>query len=129
MQKSIGRVAATEKNPTNIDYFSFWCSHDLILNPFDIVVVDHVKNSKTFGMIEEISHITDSTSYLADFISSDFGDVNARGNTERINMNYVKAKVVGNTNSIFIPVLNGSTVKLASSAEVEEALGLSLIHI
>lgn len=128
MQKIIGKVAATEKNPTNIDYFHFWCSHDLILNPFDVVTVDHVKSSKTFGMVEEISHITDSTSYLSDYISNDFGDVEARGNTERINMNYVKAKVVGNSRSIFIPVLNGSAVRLASNSEVEEALGLKNVQ-
>jgi hypothetical protein len=75
MHKIIGKVAATEKNPTNIDYFHFWCAHDLILNPFDVITVDHVKSSKTFGMVEEISHITDSTSYLSDYISNDFGDV------------------------------------------------------
>lgn len=128
MHEIIGKVAATEKNPTNIDYFHFWCSQDLILNPFDIITVDHVKGSKTFGMVEEISHITDSTSYLSDYISNDFGDVDAKGNTERINMNYVKAKVVGNTRGIFIPVLNGSSVKLASEGEVEEALGLKNIQ-
>ena len=41
----IGRVVATEKNPTTIDNFTFWTDPELILNPFDIVKVQHVNNS------------------------------------------------------------------------------------
>ena len=41
----IGRVLATEKNPTTIDNFTFWTDPELILNPFDIVKVQHVNNS------------------------------------------------------------------------------------
>ena len=37
----IGRVLATEKNPTTIDDFTFWTDPELILNPFDIVKVQH----------------------------------------------------------------------------------------
>jgi len=124
MGNIIGKVAATEKAPTNIDYFHFWCAHDLILHPFDVISVEHVRGSKTFGMVEDISHITDSPSFLTDYISNDFGDVKASSNTERINMNYVRAKVVANTKGIFIPVLNGAKVMLASENEIEEALGL-----
>jgi len=123
-KKIIGKVAATEKNPTTIDVFSFWSSKDLILNPFDIIRVDHINDSVTFGMVEEISHITDSTSYLTSFISNDFGDVNAQSYTERIAMNYITAKVVGNTKGIYIPVTNGAAVRLANEDEIEEALGL-----
>ena len=38
----IGRVLATEKNPTTIDDFTFWTDPELILNPFDIVKVQKV---------------------------------------------------------------------------------------
>lgn len=37
----IGRVLATEKKPTTIDDFTFWTDPELILNPFDIVKVQH----------------------------------------------------------------------------------------
>jgi len=125
----IGKVAATEKMPTTVDEFYFWTSMSEILNPFDVIKVEHSQNSETygitFGVIEEIFHITDAPSYLASFISSDFGDVNASYNTERIGMNYIKAKVIGNTKNIYIPVTNGSQVSLASRKEVEEALGLN----
>ena len=39
-QKLIGRVLATEKNPTTIDEFYFWTNVETKLNAFDIVRVD-----------------------------------------------------------------------------------------
>ena len=121
----IGRVIATEKMPTTIDNFCFWTKRDLILNPFDVDKVEHIHKSKTFAVIEEISHITDSASFLADFISNDFGEFNTVEPTLRIGMNYVKANVVGNDKNIFIPVHSGAKVSLATKDEVSEALGLS----
>lgn len=122
--KIIGKIAATENRPTTIDEFYFWTSKNLILNPFDVIKVDHINNSTTYGVVEEISHITDTPSYLTSYISNDFGDVEAVSNTERIGMNYIKAKVVGNTKNIYIPVTNGSQVSMANKLEVESALGL-----
>jgi len=120
----IGKVIATEKAPTTMDEFGFWTKTNLILNPFDVVKVDHVNNSATYAVIEEISHITDSASFLSNFISNDFGDVTAEENTMRIGMNYVKAKVVGNDRNIFIPVQSNSKVYMATKDEVSYALGL-----
>lgn len=123
----IGRVIATEKIPTTIDNFYFWTNKDLILNPFDVVKVEHVNGSKTFAVIEEISHITDSASFLSNFISSDFGNVEIEEKTARISMNYIKANVVGNNKNIFIPVQSGAKVYLATREEVIQALGLDKI--
>jgi hypothetical protein len=127
MTKIIGKVAATEKSPTTIDEFYFWTAKDRILNPFDVVKVDHIDKSISYGVIEEISHITDSASYLSNYISSDFGDVELSPNMHRIGMNYVKAKVVGNNKNIYTPVLDGSKVSFASEIEVLQALGLDKI--
>ena len=124
MTKTIGKVAATEKQPTTIDEFYFWTNKQRILNPFDVVKVEHIEGSISFGIIEEISHITDSASYLSNFISSDFGDVTTEPNMHRIGMNFVKAKVLGNDKSIYTPVLDGSKVGLADQGEVLQALGL-----
>lgn len=127
--EAIGKVIATEKQPSTIENFTFWTSKDLRLKPFDVVVVEHVndaqgKQSKTFGVVEEISHMTDSPSALAGYISSDFGQVESSSYTERIGMNYVKCKVVGNTSNIYIPVQEGRKVYLAGKEEIMEALGL-----
>ncbi len=125
MGKTIGKVIATERNPSTIDEFYFWTNPTLILNPFDVVKVDHVDNSVSYGVIEEISHITDTANFLADYISNDFGQVDAIENTNRIGMNYVKAKVIGNTKYIYIPLLNNEKVYLASASEISAALGLA----
>ncbi|MDE0470697.1 MAG: hypothetical protein OXH57_02055 [Ekhidna sp.] len=124
MTKTIGKAAATEKNPTTIDEFYFWTDKQRILNPFDVVKVEHIEGSISYGIIEEISHITDSASYLSNFISSDFGDVSTEPNMHRIGMNFVKAKVLGNDKSIYTPVLDGSKVGLANQTEVLQALGI-----
>ena len=124
----IGRVLATEKRPTTIDDFTFWTDPQLILNPFDIVKVQHVNNSYSYGVIEDIAHITDAASFLTNFISSDFGDVNAEENTLRVGMNYVTAKVICNTNNIYIPLQSNAKVMLATAEEIEYALGLNDIR-
>ena len=128
MSKVIGKVAATEKAPTTIDEFNFWTQKDIILSPFDVVKVNHIGLNKgesvTFGVIEEISHITDSGGYLSSFISNDFGDISYHPPMDRLGLNFVKCKVLSNTENIYTPVLDGSSVSLSSSEEVLEALGL-----
>lgn len=126
--KIIGRVLATEKAPTTIDNFAFWTNPTLILNPFDIVKVEHVNGSFSYGMIEDISHITDAASFLTNFISSDFGDVSVESPTLRVGMNYVQAKVICNTKNIYIPCQSNAKVYLASANEIEYALGLKDIR-
>ena len=120
----IGKIVATESHPTTIDEFSFWTKVDLVISPFDVVKVSHINNSFTYGVVREISHITDSAGFLSNFISSDFGDLNANSNTDRIGMNYVRATVIHNSDDIYTPVLNGSDVSLATREDVEAALGL-----
>ena len=54
MGKVIGKVLATEKNPSTMEEFYFWTKPELILNPFDVVKVEHIKSSVTYGVVEEI---------------------------------------------------------------------------
>ena len=124
----IGRVLATEKSPTTIDKFCFWTEQNEKLNAFDIVKVKHLDGSFTFGVIENISHITDAASFLTNFISSDFGDVNIEEPTFRVGMNYAEAKVSFNNRYIYTPVHNNTEVYLATSDEVRFALGLAKIE-
>lgn len=111
-----------------MEEFYFWTSPQLVLNPFDVVKVNHINNSITYGVVEEISHITDTANFLSDYISNDFGDVSVQPVTHRIGMNYVKARILGNTKGIYIPVLNSKPVCIAERAEVSDALGLSNIQ-
>jgi len=128
MSKLIGRVLATEKNPTTMDEFNFWTNSDLKLHAFDIVKVEHIENSYTFGVIENISHITDAQSFLTNYISSDFGDVNINESTLRVGMNYAKAKVSFNSGNLYTPVHNNAKVYLATADEITMALGLDKIQ-
>jgi hypothetical protein len=126
--KKIGKIIATEKVPTTVDYFFFWTDKERIIKPFDVIKVTHLNNSITFGVVEEISHLTDGASFLAGYISSDFGEVQAKSYTNRIGMNYIKARVLGNTKNIYTPVLDGAIVMLANSNDVTKALGLDNIE-
>ena len=112
-----------------MDRFTFWTDPNLQLHAFDIVKVEHVDGSYTFGAIEQISHITDAQSFLTGYISSDFGAPNAKAApTLRISMNYAEASVSFNTKNIYTPVLNDSPVYLASAEEITQALGLDKIR-
>ena len=128
MSVLIGRVLATEKIPTTIDEFNFWTNSDLKLSAFDIVKVEHIEGSYTFGMIENISHITDAQSFLTNFISSDFGNVDIDEPTLRVGMNFAKAKVSFNSGNLYTPVHNNAKVYLATADEITMALGLDKIQ-
>ena len=126
--QKIGKVAALENCPTTITHFTFWTSPDTMLSPFDVVKVLHINGSSTFGQVEEISHITDLASFMSAFISNDFGQVEAEAPTERVGMNYVKARVLGNTKDIYLPVHNDAPVYLATREEIEKALGFNNVQ-
>lgn len=126
--KLIGRVIATEKSPTTMDKFTFWTNSGLKLHAFDIVKVEHIDNSFSYGVIENISHITDAQSFLTSFISSDFGNAEIEAPTLRIGMNYVEATISFNNKNLYTPVHSGAAVYLATADEITAALGLDRIQ-
>ena len=128
MNKLIGRVIATEKWPTTMDKFTFWTDCNLKLHAFDIVKIEHIEGSYSYGVIENISHITDAESFLTSFISSDFGNAEVEAPTLRVGMNYVEASISFNDKNLYTPVHSGAKVYLASPDEVTKALGLNNIQ-
>lgn len=128
--KVIGKVSATEKNPSTIDFFYFWMdSNNDDLSPFDVIMVENHNQSITYAIVEEINHVTDSSSHFASYISSEFGSLVSEqpqpGNTNRLSFSYVKAKVVHNTANSYTPVMHDSPVCLCSPSGIREALGLN----
>lgn len=125
----LGKVSATEKHPSTIDDFYFWTKAGVVLNPFDIVKVNHINGSTTYGAIESISHVTDSANHLSSYISSDFGEIseNSDGNTDRLAFNYVHVKVVGNDKGIYTPVLHGNVVTTCLPEDILKAYGLDKV--
>ncbi len=126
--KPIGRVVATEKNPTTMDKFTFWTKSDFILHAFDVVKIEHIDKSFSYGVIQNISHITDAQSFLTSFISSDFGEATVEAPTLRIGMNYVEAEISFNDKGLYTPVHNNAPVYLATVDEIKKALGLDKIQ-
>lgn len=127
-RKLIGRVSATEKHPTSCDEFQFWLSDDAILSPFDIVRVENkTDDSVTYGVVQDILHITDGTGHLSNYVSSDFGNVDTIPMTRRLSLSYAKVSVIHNTKENFMPVFEGSPVYTADNHDIEIALGLDNI--
>lgn len=134
-QNRIGKVSASEKCPTTVDEFHFWIQDDTLVKPFDIVKVDHYKGSVTYGVIEDISHITDSPGHIGSYVSSDFGDVSSDPGTLRLGLSFAKCKVLSNhplkgehTGQIYMPIRDGSPVYFADEEEIIEALGLKAVE-
>lgn len=127
-RKLIGKVSATEKYPSSCDEFQFWLSNDTILSPFDIVLVENkTDNSITYGVVQDIFHITDGTGHISNYVSSDFGNVDTIPMTRRLSLSYAKVSVVHNTKENFMPVFEGSAVYTANEEDIQVALGLDHI--
>ena len=127
-RKLIGKVSATEKNPSSCDEFQFWMSDDTILSPFDIVLVQNkTDDSITYGVVQDIFHITDGTGHISNYVSSDFGNVDIAPMTRRLSLSYAKVSVIHNTKENFMPVFEGSAVYTADEDDIQVALGLDNI--
>ena len=113
-RKLLGRVSATEKYPSSCDDFQFWLSDDAIL-------------SITYGVVQDILHITDGTGHLSNYVSSDFGNVDTTPMTRQLSLSYAKVSVIHNTKENFMPVFEGSPVYTADNVDIEIALGLDNI--
>jgi hypothetical protein len=133
----IGKTSATERDANSSDKFNFWLAPGTIANPFDIVQVEHLgealdtdgkptgKPSRSYGLVTTIEHKTDAPNHLANYVSSNFGDVNENNiNTPRIGTNVAKVNVLSNNGDIYMPVQNDRPVIFASAEGIQEALGI-----
>lgn len=127
-RRIIGKVSATEKYPSSCDEFQFWLSDDVILSPFDIVLVQNkTDNSITYGVVQDIFHITDGTGHISNYVSSDFGNLEAEPMTRRLSLSYAKVSVIHNTKGNYMPVFEGAAVYTADENDIKIALGLDKI--
>ena len=132
-QTAVGRTSATERDPSTSDKFNFWLSPDIIVNPFDIVEVEQVapenKASKTYGLVTILEHRTDAPNHLANFISSNFGNITEEPNTPRQGTTVAKVNVLSNNANVYMPVPNERLVKFADAKGIEEALGIDQMEV
>jgi hypothetical protein len=133
----IGKTTATENSPNTVDDFAFWLSPDKIVNPFDFVTADHLRGTRTIGIVREMMMITDAPSHLSNYVSSEFGTVTTPPNTTRVSTTIARASVMANTGietkregislEINMPVENDQPVRFATASEVSVALGAEKI--
>lgn len=129
--KDIGKTSATDKDPNTSDRFAFWLAPNIIVNPFDIVEVEQVSHegkSKTFGLVTILEHSTDSPSHLANFISSDFGELTEDPNTPRQGTTVAHVNVLSNDRNIYMPVSSEKVVKFADEEGIQIALGIDTME-
>lgn len=124
MTDPIGRVVATEKNPSTTNSVQFWVEKDMVLKPFDVVMIRHIKESKTYAIITELRYLTDSAGYLSDWVSSDFGDVQAEPRNPRIGTTIADAEILYNDRDLEMPIRNGAPVEWADAEGIRRSLGL-----
>jgi len=129
----IGKVTATESHPTTCTSVSFWLKADVLVRPFDIVRIEHIggdggSKSYSYAMVRDMSYITDSVGHLANFVSSDFGDADAKPMNERLGTTVAEAEVLHNSKNIEMPIRDGARVQWATPEEIQQCLGLQKLE-
>ena len=120
----IGRASATERDPNSAERFSFWLRPDFRVNPFDIVSAEHAEDSRTYGLVTNIRHLTDAPSHLSNYISNDFGEMVDEPNTPRQGANVAEVAVLSNSRDIYMPVQSEARARFADEAGIHSALGI-----
>ena len=128
----VGRTSATEREAITSDKFTFWLADGVIVNPFDIVAVEQVNQpgepaSRTYGLVTTLEHRTDAPSHLANYISSNFGQLTEEPNTNRQGTTVAAANVLSNTAEVYMPVPSERLVSFAQPADVQQALGTDVL--
>ncbi len=124
----IGRASATEREPTTAERFRFWIRPGQRVNPFDIVVAEHLEGSRTFGLVTNIAHVTDAAGHLANFVSNDFGESVEEPNTPRQGVNVAEAAVLANDRDIYMPVQSEARIWFADEEGIHKALGIDVMR-
>jgi hypothetical protein len=130
-RQEVGKTSATDRDPNTSDKFSFWLAPKVIVNPFDIVEVEQVSHegeSKTFGLVTTLEHRTDSPTHLANFISSNFGEVEDVPNTSRQGTTVAHVNVLSNDKDIYMPVYSEKVVRFADEQGIQIALGIDTME-
>lgn len=123
-KEPIGRASATVREANSSEKFSFWLRPEKQANPFDIVAAEHLNGSKTYGLITNIHHYTDSASHLSNFISNDFGSLLEEPNTPRQGTNVADVSVLSNDQDNYMPVQNEALIYFADEEGIHRALGI-----
>ena len=126
--KAIGKVTATEKNPTSCSSVRFWVHTDVVIRPFDIVRIPHLQGSLSYAIVKDLEYITDSAGHLANYVSSDFGDVDSEPHNARMGTTIAEAEILHNSKDIEMPIRDRARVEWADADGIRIALGLGSLR-
>ena len=121
----IGRTSATERDAITSEKLTFWLPDGVIVNPFDIVAVEQVNQpgeppSRTFVLVTTLEHRTDAPTHLANYISSNFGQLDEEPNTNRQGTTVATANVLSNTADIIYAGAQRATGLFRAAGEQSE---------
>src|ERR671914_2300384 len=106
--KNIGKTLASDRFPNTMDSFWFSVNPDIIISPFDFVTVRHIFNTRTIGMVKELTAAEDIGTTARVAVMANTG----------IESGSVK------TIAIQMPVGEAKPVRFATQKEVIFALGI-----
>jgi DNA helicase HerA-like ATPase len=106
--KDIGKTLASDRFPNTMDSFWFSINPDIIISPFDFVTVRHIFNTRTIGMVKELTAAEDIGTTARVAVMANTG----------IESGSVK------TIAIQMPVGEAKPVRFATQKEVIFALGI-----
>lgn len=132
----IGKTSATQYEHNLTGKFYFWLSNgDIIINPFDFVVAEQIKDTKTIGIIREISGVTDAQTHLTNVLSEEAQKFETENWIERIHRMVAEVEVLRNTGyrdndrfvEIKMPLQSNQNVYFADKEEILRGLGIKEI--
>jgi len=130
-REAIGKTSSPERDPNSTSKFYCWLKKDILINPFDFTLAEHIKGTRTVGIVTEILSPTDSASHLSDFVSHDFGKPLAEPYVERLSSMVAEINVLRNTGfqqggrqvEIMMPVPGDMKVYFADDKDIRFAMG------
>lgn len=136
VSEPIGYASATKSEANSVDKFRFWIKPDVLVNLFDIVVVEHYpvekggKSSYTYGLVTNIHHFTDASSHFENLTPQDSPEKSATDlHIQQHAVTIGEATVLSNSHKIYMPIRNEARVYFADQEAFEDAFGIKALPI
>ncbi len=100
----IGRAVSTERAPNTTSHFHFWSSSTERRLQLGNIVAAVGPDDISFGVIVEMSSVTDAQSFLADYFSHDFGRAEVEPPSEITEILIIKCAFLTNVSTDARPV-------------------------
>jgi len=130
---AIGKTSSPEREPNTTAKFYCWLKEGVVVNPFDFLVAEHIKGTRTIGIVSEITSPSDAQSHLTNYIGSGFGEPAEEQYVDRLTSMIAEVNVLRNTGyagadgrevEISMPVPTDHLVYFAEAEDIQQAIGV-----